>query len=172
MIDALTLLLLAVLPALVIVGGLHDLTTMTIPNWVSGVLIVLFFPAALIAGLSPLEVGLHLAVGVAALFAGMALFALNWIGGGDAKLMAAACLWLGLSGSGAFLLWTGVAGGLFCLMLILARSSAPALYVAAAPPWVGRLMEPKGAIPYGVAIAVGALMAYPASPLMAGFALR
>jgi prepilin peptidase CpaA len=94
---------------------------------------------------------------------------LRWIGGGDAKLMAATCLWLGLSGSGLFLLWTGLAGGLFCLALIFARFHARP-YVMGAEGWFPRLMEPKGDIPYGVAIAAGALMAYPACGLMAGFA--
>lgn len=167
--DMLTLLLLAVMPALVIVAGLRDLTTMTIPNWISGALIVGFFPAAFAAGLDLATVGVHLGVAFAALLVGMGMFALRWIGGGDAKLMAATCLWLGLTGSGMFLLWTGLAGGLFCIALIFARFYARP-YVAGASGWFPRLMEPKGDIPYGVAIAAGALMAYPACGLMAGFA--
>ena len=44
-------------------------------------------------------------------------------------------LWLGLSGSGMFLLWTGILGGVFCLMLLFARfHSRPYLY--GAPGWV------------------------------------
>lgn len=34
-------------------------------------------------------------VGVAVLIAGMLLFSLRWVGGGDAKLLAAAALWIG-----------------------------------------------------------------------------
>ncbi|GAA0651721.1 A24 family peptidase [Brevundimonas lenta] len=166
--DIVSLVLLAVMPALVIVAGLKDLTSMKIPNWISGLLILFFFPTALAVGLPPLDIAIHLGVAVAALLVGMGMFALRWIGGGDAKLMAAACLWLGLSGSGMFLLWTGVMGGLFCLILLFARMhSRP--YLAGAPGWVVQLMEPKGDIPYGVAIAAGALMAYEASPLMERF---
>jgi prepilin peptidase CpaA len=166
--DIVSLLLLGAMPALVIVAGLKDLTTMTIPNWISGLLILFFFPAALIVGLPPIAYAVHIGVAVAALLVGMAMFALRWIGGGDAKLMAAACLWLGLTGSGMFLLWTGVMGGLFCLVLLFARfHSRP--YLAGAPGWVVQLMEPRGDIPYGVAIAAGALMAYEASPLMERF---
>jgi prepilin peptidase CpaA len=105
---------------------------------------------------------------MAALLAGAGMFALRWIGGGDAKLMAAACLWLGLTGSGMFLLWTGVVGGVFCLALLFARFHARP-YLAGAPGWVVQLMEPKGDIPYGVAIAAGALLAWPESPLMLRF---
>jgi prepilin peptidase CpaA len=162
---ALSLLPLGVLPALVIVAGLTDLTSMKIPNWISAVLIVAFFPAAFIAGLPGQDILIHVGVGVAALFVGMAMFALRWIGGGDAKLLASVCLWMGLGGTAPFLLYTAVVGGGFGLLLLLARSYAQP-YVRGAPGWVATLMEPKGDIPYGVAIAAGALLAFPASPLV------
>jgi len=162
------LILLAVMPALVIVAGLKDLTSMKIPNWISGLLIVGFFPAALAVGLPPLTVAAHVGLAVVALLVGAGMFALRWIGGGDAKLIATSCLWLGVSGSGMFLLWTGVIGGLFCLTLLFARfHSRP--YLMGAPGWVVQLMEPRGDIPYGVAIAAGALMAYPSCALMSVF---
>jgi len=167
--DILTLAVLMLLPALAIVGGLHDLTTMKIPNWISGLIVLGFVPAALLTGLSLPAAGLHLAVGAAALLVGMALFALRIIGGGDAKLLAAAALWMGSAGAPVFLVWTALAGGLFCLGLILARRYFP-LVAPAAPGWLASLMAPKGDIPYGVAIAAGVLLAYPASPLMAAFA--
>lgn len=167
--DTVTLLLLGVLPALAIVAGLKDLTSMTIPNWISGLLILGFFPAALAVGMGPVEVATQVGVAVLALFVGAGMFALRWIGGGDAKLIAAACLWLGVSGSGMFLLWTGVMGGLFCLALLFARFHARP-YVHAAPGWAVRLLEPRGDIPYGVAIAAGVLLAYPSSALVTRFA--
>jgi prepilin peptidase CpaA len=165
---AFLLLALGLMPALVIIGGLHDLVTMKIPNWISLALIVLFFPAALAAGLGLIDLGVHVGVAILALIVGMGMFALNWIGGGDAKLIAACCLWLGWSGSAMFLLWTGVAGGLFCLLLIAARQHLQFL-APTAPGWVARLLEPKGHIPYGVAIAIGALLAFPEADLMSGF---
>ena len=166
--EALQLPFLAVLPALAIVAGLKDLTSMKIPNWISGLLILGFFPAALALGLPPAAIGLHLAVAVAALLIGMGLFALNLLGGGDVKLMAAACLWLGLAGSGVFVLATAVVGGVFSLALLVSRAWLQP-YVGAGPGWLVQLMEPKGHIPYGVAIAIGALVAWPASPLMVAF---
>lgn len=166
--EVLRLALLAILPALVIVAGLKDLTTMRIPNWISGLLVLGFFPAAFAMGLEPAAIGLHLGIGAAALLIGMGLFALNLLGGGDVKLMAAACLWLGISGSGVFVLATAVIGGLFSLALLLGRAWLQP-WVGAGPGWWVRLMEPKGHIPYGVAIAGGALVAWPASPLMSAF---
>jgi len=167
--DTIALLLLSLLPCLVIAAGLRDLTTMTIPNSISAALILGFFPAAFVVGLPPMAVAVHVGVAAAALFVGMGLFAMRVIGGGDAKLMASACLWLGMTGSGMFMLWTGVAGGLFCLMLIFARTQVRP-YVAGGPVWVHNLLEPKGDIPYGVAIAIGALMAFPSSALITTFA--
>lgn len=166
--DSVILIILGVMPALAIVAGLKDLTSMKIPNWISGVLVVGFFPAALVVGLDLATVATNIGIAALALAVGAGMFALRWIGGGDAKLMAATCLWLGLEGSGLFLLYTGLIGGLFCLVLIFARfHSRP--YLLGAPGWIVQLMEPKGDIPYGVAIAAGALMAYPASPLVAGW---
>jgi prepilin peptidase CpaA len=167
--DTLTLMLLASLPALVIVAGLKDLTSMTIPNWISLILIGAFFPTALAVGLPLSTVAAHVGIALLALFVGAGMFALRWIGGGDAKLMAASCLWLGVTGSGYFLLWTGIAGGVFCLALIFARFHARP-YLSGAPGWVSHLMEPRGDIPYGVAIAVGALLAYPTSAMVERFA--
>jgi prepilin peptidase CpaA len=139
--EALQLILLAILPALVIVAGLKDLTSMKIPNWISGLLILGFFPAALLLGLGLPAIGLHLAVGVAALLIGMGLFALNLLGGGDVKLMAAASLWLGLSGAGVFVLATAVVGGLFSLALLVSRTWLRP-WVGAGPGWFVQLMEP------------------------------
>lgn len=159
-------LLLAPLPVLVVVAALTDLTRMKIPNWISGALIVAFFPAAFAAGLSPLEVGMHLGVGVLVLAAGVALFALRIVGGGDAKLMAAAGLWLGAAALMPFLIWTAILGGAFSVVLIVGRGLAQP-YIAGAPAWVATLFRPKGDIPYGVAICGGVLMAFPSSVLVA-----
>ena len=166
--EVLQLLFLAVLPALAIVAGLTDLTSMRIPNWISGLVILGFFPAALLLGLPWTAFAVHAGVAVVALLVGMGLFALRLLGGGDVKLMASACLWLGVAGAGMFLLWTAVLGGLFCLMLLVARAWLQP-YAANGPGWMTRLMAPKGDIPYGVAIAAGVLVAYPASPLMTAF---
>src|SRR5438128_1250085 len=82
-----------------LIAALRDLTSYTIPNWLSLCLAAAFLPAAFTLGLPVAVIGLCLGIGVAALLAGMVMFALGWIGGGDAKLFAASALWLGLSGA-------------------------------------------------------------------------
>ena len=158
--------LLLVFPVLVIVAALRDATSFTIPNWISLALIGAFFPAAFILGLGWPQIGLHVAAGVAALAAGMAMFALRWIGGGDAKLFAAAGLWLGWSAAVPYLFYTAVAGGALALALVSMRSGWMRAYLVNGPAWVGRLATPGESAPYGVAIAVGAMAAFPASALM------
>jgi prepilin peptidase CpaA len=162
---------LLVFPALVITGALRDLTTYTIPNWLSVALVVAFPIAAFAVGLPLPAMGFHLAIGVAALAAGMVMFALRWIGGGDAKLFAAAALWLGWPALMPYLAVTGIAGGALAVGLLGLRSPLLRGYVLNGPAWFTRLAEPDENVPYGVAIAVGALVAFPGSALMQGLGL-
>ena len=108
-------------PVLLVVAALKDVTSFTIPNWISGALLLAFPVAAFAAGLPLGLTAQHAAVGGVALLIGMGLFALNWMGGGDAKLLSASAVWLGLSGAPAYLLWTALAGGVLSVTLILAR---------------------------------------------------
>jgi prepilin peptidase CpaA len=165
---AVTALSLSLFPALMIAAALFDVTSMTIPNRISAALVLGFYPTAFLIGLSPMTVLICTGVGVGMLLLGMGMFALRWIGGGDAKVLAAAGLWIGLAAFPTFLAWTAITGGLFGMGLILARTWMQP-YAGHAPRWVGRLLEPKGDIPYGVAICAGALAAFPESPLMRGF---
>jgi prepilin peptidase CpaA len=61
-------------------------------------------------------------------------------------------------------MWTTLAGGVFTMMLLTVRRHGAALVGHAgpdAPHWFGRLMDRQGDVPYGVAICVGALAAFP-----------
>jgi prepilin peptidase CpaA len=170
MIHALQTLPVLAFPILMIVAALRDATSYTIPNWISVALAGLFPVAALIAGLPLSAIGLNLAVGAAALVAGMIMFALRWIGGGDAKLFAAAALWLGWPAMLTDIAVTGIAGGALAVLLLGLRSTHVRPFVPNGPAWFGRLAEPGENVPYGVVIAVGGLAAFPASALMAGLA--
>ena len=157
--------LLLAFPVLAIVAALKDVTSYTIPNWIPLALVVAFVPTALVGGAPLATIGLCLAVGVGALAAGMGMFAAGWIGGGDAKLFAAASLWLGWPAALTFMLTTGLAGGALTLGLLSLRSGWFAPVVAGSPAWVRKLGAEGGDIPYGVAIAVGALAAFPQGAL-------
>lgn len=167
----LQIVLLLAFPTLVIVAALRDVTSYTIPNWISVALIAAFFPAALALGLDGQTIGLHAGIGAAALVAGMVMFALGWIGGGDAKLFAAAGLWLGWPASISYLMVTCIAGGGLAVALLGLRSDWVRPYVGYGPAWFGRLATPGENVPYGAAIAVGALFAFPTSALMTAFSV-
>lgn len=155
--------LVSLLPILAIVAALTDLTSYTIPNWISVTLAGAFALAAVAAGMPLQTVGVHIAAGFVALLAGMVMFALGWVGGGDAKLLSACCLWFGWPGGQAFLFDTAVAGGAFALLLITARGHMIRPFLPFLTGWSDRLTTPGQPAPYGVAIALGALIAFPSS---------
>jgi prepilin peptidase CpaA len=168
MIHGLESVALLVFPALVILGAVRDLVSYRIPNWISLALAAGFLTAVwagLAAGMPLSQVGLDVAVGAGAFVAGVALFALRWIGGGDAKLFAAAALWLGWPALETYLAATAMAGGALALVLLSLRSDAVRPLALAGPAWIARLAQPGESVPYGVAIAIGALAAFPASAL-------
>jgi prepilin peptidase CpaA len=154
-------LLSAIFPALVIVAALKDATSFTIPNWISLALLAAFAPVALACGVALPQIAVALGVGVAALLAGMAMFACGWIGGGDAKLLAASALWLGWPAVLPFVLVTALCGGALALALLGLRSVWLQPITVRGPAWVGRLATPGAAAPYGVAICAGALATFP-----------
>jgi len=151
-------------PALVLTAAVSDATSFTIPNWIPLALLALFPAAGLAVGVPLPTLGLHLALGFAALIAGMAMFALRWMGGGDAKLIAVVVLWLGLPALPAFALGTAMIGGGLAIMLLTLRSVHLRPMVSLGPRWVNRLADSNEGIPYGVAIAGGTLAAFAASP--------
>jgi prepilin peptidase CpaA len=51
----------------------------------------------------------------------MPLFALNMLGGGDVKLLAAVALWLGMNKLAALLILVGIVGGIFALFWLAMR---------------------------------------------------
>lgn len=162
---ALQTLAVLVLPALAIVAALSDAASYTIPNRLTAAVALAFAPAALLCGLAPAVLGVSLLVGLAALAAGVGMFAAGWIGGGDAKLFAGCALWMGLSGAPAFLTWTALTGGALALLLLQLRRQ-PRLASLPGPAWAMRLIRPGENVPYGVAIAIGALIAFPQSAVV------
>ena len=147
-------------PALMAFAAASDLLTMTISNRVSLLLIAGFFVLAAISGMSVEAIGWHALAGMAVLVVAFACFAFGWIGGGDAKIAAAAALWFGFSYLLDYLLFASVAGGVLTF-LILAFRRGPLPPVLASQDWVARLHNKDTGIPYGIALAAAALLIYP-----------
>lgn len=157
-----------VFPAILAFAGAMDMLTMTIPNRITLGLAGAFFIAAPLAGL-PLDIFLqHVAAGVIVLAASIALFAIGGFGGGDAKLLAAAALWVGLQHLVPFLVGTTVFGGVLALA-VLSYRRYPLLSLHL-PTWAKNLHQPGTGIPYGIAIAAAAIHIYPLTPWFPAFA--
>jgi len=160
-------LLVLVFPFAMAFGAATDLLTMTIPNRLSIGLCAAFFLLAPVAGFGWHDILSHMGAGAAMLLAGILLFSLGWLGGGDAKILAAAALWLGFDHLVMFLAYTAAFGGALA-MGILAYRSLPASALPL-PGWAERLHTKGEGMPYGIAIAAGALFVYPATNWYAAF---
>jgi prepilin peptidase CpaA len=140
--------------ALLLAAAIQDAMMLKISNYIVGAVLLLGVVAAFVAGprIGMWENGL---VFVLALVIGTFLFGRGWLGGGDVKLFAATGLWFNLGGAAHLLLWTALSGGLLAIIILVSR----------AVPWPDairsrvRVLQPKSGIPYGIAIAAGAIIA-------------
>jgi prepilin peptidase CpaA len=157
---------LTLFPAMMAFAASSDLFTMTISNRVTLMLVGGFFALAAITGVDAAEMISHLSAGCVVLVAGFGLFARGIIGGGDAKLAAAAALWLGFDHLLPYLLYASLLGGALSVGLIWFRM-APLPDWLARHDWAQRLHGKDAGVPYGIALAAAALAVYPQTPWMA-----
>lgn len=151
-----------------VAASISDFRTMTIPNLlpilVAGGFVVAYAGAAGVAYSGGPELFSSLAVHAIAFALVFAvtflMFALGVWGAGDSKLAAAIGLWLGLAGVVPFLLVMSVAGlGLVAVFPILRRMDRIPAWLGP-DSWWARLVRGEKTVPYGIAIAVGALWAF------------
>ena len=153
---------------LMIMAAISDMLTMTIPNWISLALSGAFLVAAPLSGLPWMDLLSHFGAGAIVLLAGFVLFAFGAFGGGDAKLLAAAALWVGFDHLLPFLFLVGLFGGVLALAILAFRQFP--LFAAYAPIWAMRLHSKDSGIPFGIAIAGAAILAFPQTSMF-GFVM-
>ncbi|THD63800.1 MAG: peptidase [Bradyrhizobium sp.] len=147
-------------PALMAFAAASDLFTMTISNRVSLALAAGFLVLALMSGMAPYDILSHVGAGAIVLVVAFGCFAMGWVGGGDAKVAAAAALWFGFGYLLNYLLYASLFGGALTLLLLQFREW-PLPYPFASQAWLLKLHAKESGIPYGIALAIGALMIYP-----------
>ena len=147
-------------PSLMAFAAASDLFTMTISNRVSLALAAGFLALALLSGMGFYDILSHVEAGAAVLAVAFACFAMGWVGGGDAKLAAGAALWFGFGHLLNYLVYASLLGGALTLLLLQFRQW-PLPYPFAGQAWLLRLHAKESGIPYGIALAIGALVVYP-----------
>jgi prepilin peptidase CpaA len=100
----------------------------------------------------------HLLAGGAMLAGGFCLYALGVMGAGDVKLLAVTSLWVGLPVLAFYLLTVVLAGLATALVLLTMRRLTPARLIRRHR-WVPASFLPSNRVPYGVAIALSAILA-------------
>jgi prepilin peptidase CpaA len=139
-------------------AAFSDLVSMTIENRVSILLVAGFVGVGLLVGLPLQEMAAHFGVGFACLLLTFAMFAAGWMGGGDAKLMAASALWFGPTPDlMAYALNVSVFGGLLTVGLLAARAQ---MQPVTGIDFVDHLLERETGIPYGIALGAAGLVTY------------
>ncbi len=151
-------------PVFFALGAMTDILSYRIPNWIPGALILLFALAAPLAGLPLQTVGMHVLVFGVTLLLGMGLFAFNIVGGGDAKLFAAASLWMGPAMIVKYTFVFALVGGAAALAILILRR-IPMSASASRMPVLGPLLQPTAGMPYGIALGIGGLIVLPETEL-------
>ena len=110
------------------------------------------------------EIGMAAAAAAIVLAVAFAFFAFGWIGGGDAKLVSATTLWVGFSFMLQYLIYAALLGGALTLLILWFRRY-PLPGWLAKHKWLDRLHDTKSGVPYGISLAIAAILVYPDTPI-------
>ncbi|WP_192250121.1 A24 family peptidase [Mesorhizobium silamurunense] len=155
-----------VFPFCMLFAAISDTLSMTIANRVPVLLVATFALVAPMTGMDWATYGGHFAAGALVLGVTFGLFALGGMGGGDAKLLAATAVWMGLNiNLVGYLVTSTLIGGLLTIAILAYRKSPFAVYTGHNR-FLRHFADESGGIPYGVALGLGGLLTFPDSPLM------
>lgn len=140
---------------LLVAAAVWDAVTLTIPNYL--VLAVLALYAVSLTVKFDLSDILFDLLAAAIVFAVcFALFALGWLGGGDAKLAPGAVLWAGYDGFLEFVIAMTLAGGVLAIVLLILRAGLRT--AGASQDRLPVVLQWASPVPYGIAISAGAIL--------------
>ena len=133
-----------------------DLKARIIPNTVPVLVIGLYALRTAVNWPHP-ALFADLAVAVAVLIIGFILFARNWVGGGDVKLIAALALWAGPQHMMAMAFVISLAGGVIAAGMLVAAMAARPRAAGEGDAAATAATVMRRPVPYAVAIAAGGL---------------
>ena len=142
-----------IVAVLLLAAAIEDAVRLRISNLIVLLVLVGAIVAAAVTG-AELSLWKNFVVFLALLGIGTPMFAAGKLGGGDVKLLAAVGLWFDFSGALWMILAVALAGGLLALVVLILRAFDWSEEIRRRVV----LLRPGGGIPYGVAIAAGALI--------------
>ena len=146
-------------------AAISDIRHLRIPNLIPLLLVAGFVLQAAFGGVQGMTG--HLVAMLIVLVLLVPLFAMNALGGGDVKLLAAAALWLGLADLPLLLVGVALLGGIFTAIWLPLR-----WVVSRALPHqpLPASLQLKAALPYGVPIGIASLLLHleAATPMLGG----
>jgi prepilin peptidase CpaA len=155
-----------VFPFCMVFAAVSDMLSMTIANRVSIVLVATFMVVAPLTGMDWSAYGLHLAAGAIVLAFTFTLFAIGGMGGGDAKLLAATSVWMGLGiPLVEYLSFASVLGGVLTVAVLTYRNTAFHTFFGRNL-FLRQFADDRKGVPYGIALGIGGMMAFPDCTLM------
>lgn len=135
----------------------YDLTKFVIPNWLNGVLALIYLVMVIV---SPEEIawGWALLTALGAFAIGFAIFIFKIMGGGDIKLLTVCALWVGPQHILDFVMAVAIYGGLLSVFLLIMRPTTAWIFSRLKnPPKTPKVLVIGEPLPYGLAIAGGML---------------
>jgi prepilin peptidase CpaA len=139
------------LGALLVIAAAEDSYRLRISNITSIAVLVLALVAMAVVGFS-VSLWENAVVFALVLAIGTFLFGRGWLGGGDVKLLAALGLWFDLDGAFRLILSVLIAGGILAIVILTMR-----MFTRGGGKSRVAVLNKGAGIPYGIAIAAGAL---------------
>ena len=142
-----------VFAALLVAAAVEDAVRLRISNITVGLVLLSAIVTAFVLGLE-LRMWQNVALFVASLAIGTPLFGRGVLGGGDVTLLAATFAWFNFSAAPWVLMAISLSGGALALLIIVLRKFKWSEGIRQR----AILLQRRGPIPYGIAIAAGALI--------------
>ena len=147
-----------------LLASISDFRGLVIPNLYSLIVLGAFFACYAVLWLGGRDDVLgsltahFIAAGIVFLVT-LGMFSLKVLGAADSKLGTAYALWVGLKGLMPFLFYLALVGGVLGLVALALRKWKPVKNPAEGS-WIARVQAGENKVPYGAAIAAGALASF------------
>lgn len=146
-----------------LMAALNDANAMKIPNRIPLIVLAAYFLMVPFTWAGLPMFFEHLMVGLTLFAIGFAMFAFGWMGGGDSKLLAATAFWFTWNDAFAYMIYTALFGGALTFFILLGRSYIPVKVITSQ--WAQTMFKDETKIPYGLALAAGAIAVLPSSQI-------